>query len=160
MPRIVSDTRSEIVIDDRPVALAAMLGLFLLVAIGMILEGIRTGEIAPAVAGVGIAALIWIGLRKAVHHVCLTLRADGGATLRTRSVAGASHRDFAPGTLRAGLATDHTDGRTYRVMLLVETPEGLERLPLTTYLGSSPDHAAVVARINAWARHRDRGQNS
>ncbi len=160
MPRIVSDTPSEIVIEDRPFALAVLLGLFLLAAARAILEGIRTGEIVPALAGAAIAALIWIALNKAVRHVRLTLRADGGATLRTRSVSGASLRDFAPGTLRAGLATNHTDGPTHRVMLLVETPDGLERLPLTAYLGGSTSHEAVVARINDWARAAGTAQDS
>jgi hypothetical protein len=151
MARIVSDTPDEIVIEDRPVALAAILSALLLIALFFALEGFRSGDRAMLLTGAIFAAGTGIALRRAIRHVRLVLRCDGAATLIVRGPGGVTRRTFPPGTLRAGLATDRSEGKTHRVILLAETDAGLERLPLTSYLGSGTRHADVVRRINAWA---------
>jgi hypothetical protein len=151
MPRIISDTGQEIVIEDRPWVLGLMLIAFGLLAVFMTFEGIRKGEAFLLIAGPAFVAGIWFAFGLAIRRTRLTLHADGGATLTTRDKKGLTERHFEPGTLRAGLATQYDDGETYRAILLFDAPEGLERIPLTAYLGSSGSHERVVDRINAWA---------
>ena len=154
MPRIISDTTQEIVIEDRPWVLGLMLIAFGLLSVFMTFEGIRTGEAFLLIAGPAFVAGIWFAFGLAIRRTRLTLYANGAATLTIRDKRGLNERQFDPGTLRAGLATQYDEGETYRAFLLFDAPDGLERIPLTAYLGSSGSHERVVDRINAWAGHR------
>ncbi len=152
MPKVISDTDTEVVIEDRPWSLALLLGALCLGSVYMAFTGLREGDTFMIIAGPAFAIGLFFAIRWTIQHVRLTLYPDGHATLWVRTAKGVTERHFAPGTLRAGLATDYNEGETHRVILLIETPDGLERLPLTKYLGGSGSHEDIVTRINAWAR--------
>ncbi|MEM9095083.1 MAG: hypothetical protein AAGC62_08950 [Pseudomonadota bacterium] len=139
-------------IEDRPWLLGLCLASATIGATALVFhawdEGSATLGFAAVLFGIG---AIW-SLHKAIRHTRLTLRDDGTATLAVRDRLGWSTRDFSSGELRAGLETQRDgDGDTQRAVLLVDGPEGVERLPLTAYLTSGSRHEAAVARINAWS---------
>ena len=82
----------------------------------------------------------------------LTLNTDGTATLEVRGLKTETHRDFAPGTLRAAVHTERaSDGDTYRLMRLIDAEDGsVERLRFTHTFSSWGAHDAVARRIMDW----------
>ena len=155
MPKILRDTPEGTVIEDRPWFLGLVLVGFCLIAVYMALVGLAERDLFMIAAGTAFAIGLVFVLRLAIRHARLVLHPDGGATLTIRDATGLQERPIAQGALRAGLATDYSEGETHRVILLIDTPEGLERLPFTRYLGGSGSHALVVERINSWAKaHR------
>ncbi len=151
MPKITVDTPDRIVIEDRPWFLGLALIGFGLLSVYMVFQGVAERDLFLIVAGSAFATGIWFALKLGVRRTRLTLMPDGQAVLTIRDAKGQSERRFGPGTLRAGLATQTDEGETYRAILLVDTPDGIERLPFTRYLGSSASHGDVVDRINSWA---------
>lgn len=152
MPTIVTDSHDHIVIEDKPWILGLSLIFFGLAAIATGLQGIAERDLFQVVIGLLFSVGVWFCFKLGVRRTRLTLLPDGTAALTIRDATGLKERSFPSGTLRAGLATQTNDGETYRAILLVETPDGLERVPLTRYLSSSRSHETVVERINAWAR--------
>ena len=152
MPKIVTDTPDEIVIEDRPWTLGLVLIGFGLLSVYMVFQGVAERDAFLFIAGLAFTAGIWFALKLGVRRTRLTLRPDGRATLTIRDATGLSQQVFAPGSLRAGLATQTDEGETHRVILLVDTADGLERITLTRYLCSSGSHKEAVDRINAWAQ--------
>ena len=152
MSRILSDDEDGVVIENRP----WMLGFFLigvvLLSSFMVFEGWREGNwvVIACALGLGAGAFWWF--QRDMRVTRLTLHPDGSATLTIRGQAGKDQRHFEEGTLRAAVQTDRSsDGNSYRVMLLIDAPDGsVERLPFTGYFSSFGHHEDVVARIMKW----------
>lgn len=147
----VADATSPIEIADRPWILGMILVVCAVTAIALLDEARKTG--APLLAAASAVTLLGclFGARRAIRVSRLFLYPDGSARLSIHDRSGWRHRDFAAGTLRAGLQHHHdADGLSGRVMLLIDGPHGVQRIPFTGYFASTARARAQVARINAW----------
>lgn len=153
MVKIVRETSSETVLEDRPWLLGLLLIGAIVTAAALLFLAWETGNLVVALAASAVGAAAYVSLVKAVRLSRLTLRSSGQATLSIRDHTGWTHRDFPPGTLRAGLESHRSsDGATFRPVLLIDGEDGVERVPLTAYFGSHDRSKAAVARIEDWRR--------
>ena len=150
MVKIVEDTDQRTVIEDTPWVFGLFLILFTCLSLYGIIASIQDADWPAMGISMVMALACGLMLRFGIRRVRLTLT-DNAAELVTRDFSGTKRQSFPRTQLRAGLATDYTDGETYRVILLVDGNGTLERIPLTPYLSSASSHSKAVTRINAWS---------
>ncbi|MEO0655207.1 MAG: hypothetical protein AAFY77_10095 [Pseudomonadota bacterium] len=152
MVKVLQDTPDATVIEDRPWVLGLCLIVAMIGSLGLLIPAWRDGDPLLGAVALVLAGGSWAAFRLAIRRSRLTLGADGTAQLSVHARNGWTHRNFAPGTLRAAIETNRSgDGDTTRPVLLIDSADGVERIPLTAYFATSATHDEAVARINAWA---------
>ena len=155
MARIVDDTGTGVVIEDRPVFLGAMMGVMILAGVFLLFEAFRETESFLGLCALFLLGCGALGFRKVVRWTRLTLLPDGSAQFWQRCTQRSVRRSFAPGTVRAGVESHRRDGAvTTRPVLLIDGSGGVERLPLSPGLSGSVDADTVVRRIMDWRAAR------
>ena len=155
MVKVLRESSDETVIEDRPWVLGAIMILATLGSVALFFHALEEANVALACAAGLMGFATAFSFHKAVRPSRLTLAADGTATLSVKDHHGWSHRTFKQNRVRAAVET-HRDGEgeTTRAVLLIDSDQGVERIPLTAYFSSSNTHEDTVATINAWAKRQ------
>ncbi|MEM0948973.1 MAG: hypothetical protein AAGK37_16345 [Pseudomonadota bacterium] len=154
MTRIVSDEDGTVVIEDRPLAAAIVLGVAVVFFAWLLFQALGKADPMPelAIALIG-GTGCFAGFNRVVRFTRLTLRPDGHATLATRTVRGQKVRDFVPGQIKAELQTQRRRSLvSARAILVIDGGNEVEHLPLSPRNGPVEDIKGIVARINDWRR--------
>jgi hypothetical protein len=152
--KITSDTSDLLIVDDRPLFIGIMLGLFILVFVGIgmaiTLSGVWAGLIFVVFGGgLGLTAFaLFVRRVQVVFH-----RPEAWVELRRRSLFGSrTIRHPLDVISRAELeSTRNSDGSTlYRVALVIEEGQSAGRHPITEAYSSGSRHQQICETINRW----------
>lgn len=151
MARIVHDTAGGILIEDRPVIFALLVGAATVYGVYLLFRAVQDRDLILGLAALFLGGASYAAFHQLLRHTRLTLHPDGSADLWWRDLRGSHTRTFAPGTLRAGLESNRRDGSvTTRAVLLIDGGPKVERLPLSKSFSGSTRGKEIVDRIMAW----------
>jgi hypothetical protein len=150
--KIIHQSESQLVIEDRPWLIGIMMIVMAVAFLGgsllMFSQGEMLGGAIMGLVGVGVPVLIGVLM---VQRVRLTFDRSSGLLTRTRkSVFGLTQKQYSlHRLLRAYTGVSHgDDGPTYRLELQLNEPD--ETVPFTTYHTSGGKPAALTEAVNQW----------
>lgn len=148
--KIVEDTETRMVVEDRPWGLGLILILFIVSTLYGAFDTTAEGRYGVTVLLLSISALIFWALNRYVALGRLVLdQSAGTATWHQITAARRVRESFALGDLRrAVVETRRDEGDTYRITLLFDS--GRDPMPLTPYFSGMGRHEEIKARINAF----------
>lgn len=152
--KVTTNTPDLLVIDDRPLFIAIMLILFILVFVGIGLFLVSEGVWAGAIFGLVGGGLGFTGYALFVRRVQVVFhRPEGWVEIRRKSVfASQKVRHALSEISRAEIeASRSSEGTaTYRVALVIETGQTAGHHPVTEAYSNGAGHDRCAVAINAW----------
>lgn len=157
--KVTTHTPDLLIVEDRPVALALALIVFILMFVGaglvMMLSGLWWGLLfALGGGGIGFVAF-WAFVRRVqlVFH-----RPAGWVELRRRNLFGGSRvRHTLAEIDRAVIEESESseNGTTYRVALVIDHGQSAGRHPVTLAYSSGDGHHRAAETINTWLEQQE-----
>ena len=146
--KIVEDSETRLVVEDRPWGLGLILIMFILATAWGGFDEFQSGNWPVSLLLFGISGVIFWALNRYVQLGRLVLdKTNGTAKWSARSASRSVRLDWPLEEVRRSVVeTRRDDGETYRITLLFDN--GRDPLPLTPYFSGLGRHEAIKTRIN------------